>query len=168
MAEDFRVERLSSQDRSRFDCGVVALNRYIKEQAGQDMRRRISNCFLALTAGDVIAGYYTFAAASLPLVDLPVEVTKRLPRYGDVPAGLIGRLAVDLRFHRRGIGTGLIADAIQRAIHAAPAIFLLFVDAKDDAAAEFYTRQAFRPLPTRPLRLFLPIATAERLDQGKP
>lgn len=163
MAEGFRVELLSSQDRSGFDCGSPALNRYLREQAGQDIRRRVSNCFLALTETDRIAGFYTFAAASLPLVDLPADVTKHLPRYRDVPAGLIGRLAVDLQFSGRGIGTGLVVDAVQRALTAAPAIFLLFVDAKDENTAAFYARNGFRSLPTQPLRLFLPLATAAKL-----
>jgi GNAT superfamily N-acetyltransferase len=145
-----------------FDCGVPALNRYLIEQAGQDMRRRVSNCFLAVSETGAVAGFYTFAAGSLPLVDLPRDVTRRLPRYGDVPAALIGRLAVDLRYTGRGLGTGLIADAVERAVVSAPAVFLLFVDAKDAAAVPFYLRHGFRTLSNNSLRLFLPVATAEK------
>jgi hypothetical protein len=50
-----------------------------------------------------------------------------------------------------------------RARSAAPAIFMLLVDAKDDKAAEFYRHHAFRSLEGRPLRLFLTISTAEKL-----
>jgi GNAT superfamily N-acetyltransferase len=160
VVEQLRVERLSTQDRSDFDCGVPELNRYLKERASQDMRRRVSNCFLATTDKGAIAGYYTFAASSLPLADLPEAVTKRLPRYPYIPAGLVGRLAVDLRFRERGVGRGLLADAVRRASTAAPAIFMIFVDAKDEGAATFYRHHAFQPLPTNPLRLFLTIATA--------
>jgi ribosomal protein S18 acetylase RimI-like enzyme len=162
VSDGFRVEPLANQDRSGFDCGIEALNRYLREQAGQDMRRRVSNCFLALSATDDIAGYYTFSAASLPLTGLPPDVTQRLPRYRDVPAGLIGRLAVDLGYRRRGIGAGLLADAALKAMQAAPAIFLLCVDAKDENAFDFYKRHAFRPLATLPSRLFLTVATAEK------
>jgi ribosomal protein S18 acetylase RimI-like enzyme len=162
----FRVEPLANQDRAGFDCGVEALNRYLRERAGQDMRRRVSNCYLALSATDEVAGYYTFSAASLPLTDLSPDVTQRLPRYSDVPAGLIGRLAVDLRYRGRGIGTGLLADAALKAAKAAPAVFLLCVDAKDEKALNFYKRHAFRPLATRPLRLFLTVATAEKAFRG--
>jgi GNAT superfamily N-acetyltransferase len=134
----------------------------LKEQAGQDHRRNVSNCFLAVTGSGEIAGYYTFAASGIPFTELPDDVTRRLPRYPDLPAGLIGRLAVDLRFRGQGIGTGLIADAVLRARQAAPAVFALLVDAKDECAAAFYRNLAFRPLVGRPLRLFLTMATADR------
>jgi GNAT superfamily N-acetyltransferase len=160
--EKFHVETLSTQDRSGFECGVAALDRYLKEQAGQDQRRGVSNCFLALSA-EKIAGYYTFAAAGVPFRDLPTDISRRLPRYSDLPGALIGRLAVDRRFRGLGLGAGLIADAMMRARLAAPAVFMLLVDAKDEKAAEFYRHHAFRSLEGRPLRLFLTMSTAEKV-----
>ena len=95
MPDAFRVEPLGeAPDRMGFSCGVAALDRYLQTQASQDVRRRISNCFVACDETGTIAGYYTFAATGLPLSDLPPEDTKRLPRYALLPAGLIGRLAV--------------------------------------------------------------------------
>ncbi len=149
-----------THDRKAFSCGVVPLDRYLHELAARDMRRRISNCFVALDAGGTIAGYYTFAATSFPLGDLPPEMTKRLPRYAALPAGLIGRLAVDRRFVGQRLGGALIIDATRRAAHADPSIFALVVDAKDDAAAAFYRHLGFRSFAARPMSLFLPIATA--------
>ncbi len=96
MADRFRTQPLDpAHDRKAFNCDVPALDRYLREQATQDIRRRISNVFAACDQVGVIAGYYTFAATSIPLTDLPPNDAKRLPRYGVVPAGLIGRLAVD-------------------------------------------------------------------------
>jgi GNAT superfamily N-acetyltransferase len=135
----------------------------LKEQAGQDQRRGVSNCFVALSKADEIAGYYTFAAAGVPFGDLPADSTKRLPKYKDLPAALIGRLAVDRRFRELGLGTGLIADAVMRAKQAPPAIFMLLVDAKDEEAAEFYRHHAFRSLDGRPLRLFLTMSVADKV-----
>ena len=160
MSEGFRIVPLELQDRRQFRSGVEALDRYLIQQAGQDFRRRVGNCFVALDSTDVIAGYYTFAATSILLRELPPDTSKRLPPYPDVPAALIGRLAVDERFRRRGLGAAMIADAVIKAGQAAPAIFALVVDAKDESAAAFYRHHAFRPLVGRPLRLFLPIATA--------
>lgn len=150
----------AAHDRQEFSSGVAALDRYLHELATQDMRRRISNCFVACDAARTIAAYYTFAAASLPLTDLSPEERKRLPRYGVVPAGLIGRLAVDQRFRGRGLGGVLIIDAVRRAAAADPAIFALIVDAKDDSAVAFYEHLQFRRFLSRPQSLYLPIATA--------
>ncbi|MFL5288000.1 MAG: GNAT family N-acetyltransferase [Rhodopila sp.] len=103
----------------------------------------------------MIAAHYTFAAASIPLSDLPADVIRKLPRYGILPAALIGRLAVDQRFRRRGLGGTLIIGAAQRAAGADPAIFALVVDAKDDEALAFYQHLGFRRFSSRPMSLYL-------------
>ncbi|MBN8940200.1 MAG: GNAT family N-acetyltransferase [Rhizobiales bacterium] len=136
----------------------------MQNQAGQDVRRRISNCFIASPAeGAVIAGYYTLAATSIPVLDLPEAETKRLPRYPVLPAALIGRLAVDRRYRGRDLGAALLFDAIQRAVRAEAAVFTMVVDAKDEGAAAFYRHFGFTPFASRPMSLFLPIATAMKL-----
>jgi hypothetical protein len=93
----FRVEALSEEhNRTTFRCGVEALDRYFREQIMQDMRRRISNCFVAVdSATDDLAGFYTLATSSILYQELPQHITKRLPRYRSIPAILLGRLAVD-------------------------------------------------------------------------
>jgi ribosomal protein S18 acetylase RimI-like enzyme len=161
----FVIEALSSKhDRGAFACGVEPLDRYLQTQAGQDIRRRISNCFVAvIEETNLIAGYYTLAAASIPIDDLPTELARRLPRYPVVPAALIGRLAVDRNYTRRSLGLALVYDAISRTMRADPAILALVVDAKDETAAIFYKRLGFRPFVSRPLSAFLPLATAARL-----
>uniref|UniRef100_Q07RT0 GCN5-related N-acetyltransferase n=1 Tax=Rhodopseudomonas palustris (strain BisA53) TaxID=316055 RepID=Q07RT0_RHOP5 len=161
MSQGFRIEALAAtHDRQNFSSGVEPLDRYLRELANQDIKRRVSNCFVALDDADVIAGYYTFAATSLPLMELPADLTKRLPRYPLLPAGLIGRLAIDGRFQRCGLGGALIMDAAARAARADPAIYALIVDAKDDPAIAFYEHCQFRRFATRPQSLFLPLATA--------
>ncbi len=126
------------------------------------MRRRVSNCFVALDPAGKIAGYYTLAATSLPLTEIQPEQARRLPCYQAFPACLVGRLAVDQAFRGRGLGSALIVDAIARAMRAEPAIFALIVDANDDAAMGFYEHLGFIPFASRPMTLFLPIAEAVR------
>jgi ribosomal protein S18 acetylase RimI-like enzyme len=150
--------------RQAFSCGVDPLDRYLQTQATQDIRRRIANCFVATSANsNIIAGYYTFSAASVPMLDLPSETAKRLPRYPVVPAALIGRLAIDRQYRGRGLGAALLFDAIARAARADTAIFAVLVDAKDDAAAAFYRHHGFQPFAARPFTLFLAIGTALKL-----
>jgi ribosomal protein S18 acetylase RimI-like enzyme len=143
---------------------VAHFDRYFREQATQDIRPRMSRCFVAAERenGDV-AGFYTLAAANVQGVELPPEITKRLPRYQAVPAALVGRLAVDLRYRERGVGSALLGDAVRRTARADPAAFTLLVDAKDETAAAFYRKHGFAALAGKPLTLFFPPATALKL-----
>jgi GNAT superfamily N-acetyltransferase len=161
----FRLESLSKEhDRATFSCGEEALDRYIRTQATQDIRRRIANCFVAVeTITGRIAAYYTLSSASIPTPDLPPETIKRLPRYPTLPAVRIGRLAVDTGFRGRGLGAALLVDAIRRTLQSPLAVFTLLVDAKNNDAVAFYRHHGFQPLVSRPRTLFLPLATAERI-----
>jgi ribosomal protein S18 acetylase RimI-like enzyme len=162
MNAPFRLEPLAREHRrGMFRCGEEVLDRYFQTQVTQDIRRRIANCFVAVEiATGQIAAYYTISAASIPLVDLPLEETKRLPRYPTVPAVRIGRLAVDQGFQGRGLGAALLADAAARALSSAAAAFTLLVDAKNDPAVAFYQHFGFRILASQPRTLFLPLETA--------
>ena len=151
----------AAHERAAFDCERQALNRYLREQATQDIRRRVAACFVALDDAQRIAGYYTLASASLLLADLPPGIGKKLPRYPTVPAVRMGRLAVDEAFTGQGLDGALLADALERAIRSEIAAYALIVDAKDDTAATFYRHHGFIPLPDTPLTLFLPLATVE-------
>ncbi|MFG6415804.1 GNAT family N-acetyltransferase [Roseateles sp. DC23W] len=156
----FEVALLNaSHGRSRFDCGTPALNRYLAEQASQDMRRRVASCFLAHSDDGRIAGYYTLAAASVPLAEPPAAVTKKLPRYRALPTVRMGRLAVDLGFKRQGLGGALLADALTRCKRSEIAAYALLVDAKDEQASAFYQHHGFILLSDAALTLFLPLAS---------
>lgn len=147
-------------DRSRFGCGSPALDRYLREQVTQDIRRRVAACFVMLD-GNVVAGYYTLSAASIALADLPDDVARRLPRYPAVPAIRMGRLAVDLNYRGEGYGAALLVNALHRAAGSEIPAVALTVDAKDDQAAAFYRHFGFMQLANEPLALFLPLATVK-------
>ncbi|SCC94038.1 putative GCN5-related N-acetyltransferase [Thiomonas sp. X19] len=149
----------AAHDRSTFDSGTPALDRYLREQVTQDIRRRVAACFAALTNEQRIAGYYTLATASVPLGDLPVGISRKLPRYPAVPTIRMGRLAVDQAFKGQGLGSALLANALRRAASSEIVAFAMIVDAKDDEAAAFYRHHGFIALPDSPLTLFLPLST---------
>jgi ribosomal protein S18 acetylase RimI-like enzyme len=158
----FRLAPLdATHDRTAFDCGSEPLNRYLREQVSQDVRRRVAACFVALADGQRIAGYYTLASAGLLLAELPASTGKKLPRYPTVPAVRMGRLAVDQAFKGHGLGGALLADALDRAARSEIAAYAMIVDAKDEAAAAFYQHHGFIALPDSPLTLFLPLATVQ-------
>lgn len=151
----------TTHDRTTFNSGSEPLDRYLREQVTQDVRRRVAACFVALADGQRIAGYYTLASASLMLADLPASIGRKLPRYPTVPAVRMGRLAVDQAFKGQGLGGALLADALDRAVRSEIAAYALMVDAKDEAAAAFYRHHGFIALPDSPFTLFLPLATLE-------
>ena len=149
-----RVEPLTAEhDRSAFSSGVPPLDRYLREQAGQDARRRIAAPFVAVDPASRICGFYTLSATSILLTDLPPEPAKRLPRYPRLPATLLGRLATDLTARGVGLGRFLLVDAMHRAWRSELASFAFVVDAKDEAAVRFYRRESFIALPTDVQRL---------------
>jgi len=163
--DGFVIEPLGAQDRSAFSCGAAALDRYLREQASQDVKRLVASCFLLREAATgAVAGYYTLAATSVPASDLPMELLKRLPRYPILPAALVGRLAVDQRFQNRGLGGVLLADAALRVLRSDMKAMALIVDAKDEAAVGFYRRQGFVPFASRAQSLFLPLATFKKAN----
>jgi ribosomal protein S18 acetylase RimI-like enzyme len=156
-----------AHDRQTFLSGADSLDRYLRTQATQDVRRRVANCFVASPVNSqAVAGYYTLSAASVAVADLPEDHTKRLPRYPVIPAARIGRLAVDQQYRGRGLGAALLFDAITRAARADAAVFAILVDAKDDAAVAFYQHHSFQVFAARPRSLFLPVGTALKLLEG--
>jgi GNAT superfamily N-acetyltransferase len=155
----FPIEPLGAHDRSTFTSGVVALDRYFREQATQDMRRRTASCYVTVEAATAkVAGYYTLSASGIPLSDVGEALAKRLPRYPSVPVARLGRLAVDQAYRGQGLGAMLLWDAASRAARSEVMAFALVVDAKDDQAEAFYRHHGFANFGSLPRQLILPLA----------
>ena len=153
-------------DRKSFDCGEHSLNQYLYRYASQDIRRRVNRVF-ATSPPDAqrqVIGYYSLSAGGLDATDLPEKFRHRLPKY-PVPVVLLGRLAVAESHQGKGLGSILLADALQRIAQASQvmAVYAVVVDALNDRAAEFYRQFGFIPLPSNPLKLFLPMDSVTTL-----
>ena len=159
-----RFEKLGAQDRSAFISGNADLDDWFRTRAGQDQRRGVATVYVALDDESAIVGFYSLSAFSVSHRELPIELSRKLPRYDLVPAILIGRLARSASVRGSGIGEVLLFDALRRAVTSAlhVAALIVVVDAKDEAAEAFYKRFNFLPFPSRRSRLFLPIETAAR------
>jgi len=155
------IEPLNSEhNRSAFECGIPSLDNYIKKQAKQDVKRRISRVFVASGSENPqeIIAYYTLSSLSIELNKLPEKYIKNLPRVA-IPAALIGRLAVSLKAQKCGVGKMLLVDAIKRtlAVSNEIAIYAMVVDAINEEAAGFYKQFGFLKLKSNECRLFLPL-----------
>lgn len=158
---DLIITPLNKQhDRKTFDCGEPSLNQYLIRYANQDIKRRVSRVFIASPSDipEQVVGYYSLGAGSLAVADLPEEHRRRLPGY-PVPVAMLGRLAVARTYQGQGLGPILIANALQRIARAsqAMAVYAMVVDALNEQAGDFYRRFGFIPIPSQPLKLFLPM-----------
>jgi GNAT superfamily N-acetyltransferase len=146
-------------DLSRFDCGKEALNDWLRLRAAAS-EGRSSRCYVVCSGG-VVAGYYSLSTGAVrhggAQGRAPRPLRANLP--APTPVLVLGRLAVDKNFHGRGIGKGLLKDALQRALAASRLIGAraLIVHAFDDDAVPFYAAFGFKPFPGEPRTLFLPM-----------
>jgi len=164
---NLQIEKLASHhERADFSCGIESLDRYLKNQAGQDARRNIAVVYVQLEDDEkTVAGYYSLSSASINTGEFPAEIAKKLPKYPRVPATLIGRLAVDRKHHGKGLGERLLLDGLSRSYENSSRIasIAVIVDADNEAAVSFYQRYGFEVLPDQPRRLFIQMTTVEKL-----
>lgn len=160
------VERLDRQhDRSNFACGQPALNDWLKQRAGQFDKRDLARTYVAVLPGErAVVGYYAISNHRVSYEALPEDQAKGLPRI-DIPALLLGRLAVDRAAQGRRIGSLLLTDALRRAQHLADQVGIraVEVDALDDSARPFYLKFGFVQLADDPHHLFLALHVIRKL-----
>jgi GNAT superfamily N-acetyltransferase len=165
----FRFEPLDKKkhNRAAFSCEHESLNIYLKEQANQEIKKRVTAVYVLTPDSRTIAGYYTLSQYSIDAGELPPEAIQKLhiPKYDKLPATLLGRLARSREFKGTGVGELLLMGALKRALDHSRNIASLavVVDARDEKARAFYRAYGFIDLPDRPNRLFLPMRTIEQL-----
>jgi GNAT superfamily N-acetyltransferase len=155
MDEKLAIAKLAiSHDPSDFDCGYEELNSFIRIYALAGQRASISQTYVALS-GNVIVGYHTLVVGDVIYEDAPERLAKGIPRY-PIPVLLLARLAVDRRWHAKGLGAALVADAVRRTLQVADiaGVRAMLVHAKDDAARNFYIHLGFELFPGEPLVLY--------------
>lgn len=153
-------------NRNEFDCGQELLNNYLKNQAGQDIKRKLSACFvIAEKETNNIQGYYTLSNNSIPLSHFPEYIQKKLPiSYVSIPTTLLGRLAIDKNSQGKGLGKILLLDAFKRSYEISREIgsFAVVVDPIDRGAEMFYEKYDFIKLPDSE-KMFIATKTLKEL-----
>ena len=156
-----KVELLNSHhERESFDCGIEALNSYLKNVAKQHIDKGISKTFVLIDdiQPKCILGYMTLLLCEIKANQLPLRYAKKYPSIA--PAAKLGRLAISQNKQRQGLGSLLMLNAMERIIIISKNIGIIgfFVDAKNEAAKVFYQSYGFIALETNPLCLFLPFS----------
>lgn len=157
----------AGHDRKEFDCGVPALNDFLRKTARQHREKGLSNTFVLLEEDSphIILGFFTLSFLEVDATAIPAVSSRKLPKSSPLPAAKLARLAVDRRCQGKGYGAVLLADAIKRIAKTSSesgGIVGFFVDAKDEQARRFYLRFGFIPLQDASLSLFLPLKTLLR------
>ena len=156
MASPLRIEPLvRTHAVEDFDCGREPLNRFLIRHALQSQQADASRTYVAVEA-DRVVGYFTLVFGEVARVAAPPRIGRGLSRH-PIPIMVLARLAVVVDRQGRGLGAGLLKDAILRTLQAADIAGLrdFVVHAKDEASRAFYERFDFLASPTDPLHLFL-------------
>ena len=142
------------------------LDANIQKQANQDVKRKLSVCFvIAELETKLIKGYYTLSNNSIPLKHVPDPIKKKLPpSYETIPTTLLGRLAIDERYQGQGMGKLILIDALKRSYEISKTMgsFAVVVDPIDQEAENFYQKYGFVKLPDSG-KMFLPMKTISQL-----
>lgn len=152
---NLRIEKLGrNHGVEPFDCGREALNRFLSRYALANQQAEASQTYVALSDSEVV-GYYTLVVGEVAYDDAAERLKKGLARH-PVPIMLLARLAIANGWQGKGLGAGLLKDAMVRTLRAADiaGIRAFAVHAKDDEAKAFYEHFEFLPLPSDPYQLF--------------
>lgn len=157
------IEEVESTAFKGFSCGNDELDTYLKEFARQNHKKGIGKSFLALDENTVVVGYYTLSMSCVEFAEIPADYNKGLPKY-PAPVAKIGRLAVDIRFQGKKIGSALLIDALGKIQEASKVVAAcaVIVDSKNNSAKKFYSGFGFIEYKGN-LSLYLPMKMVEKL-----
>ena len=142
-----KIELLSSkhkEERLNFTCGSPLLDAYFHRQVSQDVKKKLASCFVLTNEENQILGYYTLTNCALDKSILPQSIQKQCP-YSEVPATLLGRLAISQSEQKKGYGGVLLIDALKKAYETSiiVASMLMVLDPISEEAISFYKNYEF-------------------------
>lgn len=160
-----KIELLNKRHiKSDFSCGHASLDNYIQTQAKQDVNRDLSACYVLNDVNEKrVIGYYTLSSNSIKKDEFPESLKRKLPpSYGNIPTVLLGRLAVDTKYKKKGYGELLLLDAFKTCVDLSKSLGILaiIVDPIDENAIKFYESYGFILIPSNN-KMFIPIKTIE-------
>ncbi len=162
-------------DRAAFSCGVEQVDNFFKRTANKLAKAGNLRVFVMTSPDGEVIGFHALNAHAVDYAQLPARFARSRPGHGQIPAAYISMIGVDTRFAGRGYGGDLLVDSLKRIAKSAETvgIAVVMLDVLDcgnpDLVAKrlkLYTGYGFAPLPSNPLRLYLPLATLRILSDG--
>ena len=156
-----------SHSLSDFDCGKPALNDWLVRHSRQAQGSGSAKTFV-VTENSRVAGFFSLTVGQVDILEVPERIKKGMGRY-PIPIVILARLAVNLTDQGRGIGRGMLQDAIRRTLLIAEqaGIRAMLTHALDEEAERFYLRFGFVPSPLRERQFMLLLKDAKKLLEGK-
>ncbi len=147
---------------SNFDSGEPSLDEWLKKRALKNHGSGASRCFV-LCKGETVVGYYSLSAGAISHEASPKAMRRNMP--DPLPVLLLGRLAVDRRYHNQGLGQALLRDAMLRAVNVSgdAGVFAILVHALSDQAKRFYLSRGFVESPLQPMTLMMTLKTVQEI-----
>ena len=147
-----------------FDCGKRALNDWLVRHARQAQGSGSAKTFVVTEDDDRVAGYFSLTVGQVDTLDAPERIRRGMGRY-PVPVVILARLAVSREYQGRGIGVGMLQDAVRRtlAIAEQAGVRAMLVHPIDEDAARFYTRFGFIASPLREQQLVMVLKDAKKV-----
>ena len=149
-------------DLSDFESGEPSLDEWLKKRALKNHASGASRCFV-LCVGAVVVGYYSLSAGAISHEAAPKAMRRNMP--DPLPLLLLGRLAIDKRYHNQGLGSAVLRDAMLRAVSVAgdAGVFAIMVHALSPEARQFYLSRGFVQSPLQPMTLIMTLETVRSI-----
>jgi GNAT superfamily N-acetyltransferase len=145
-----------------FACGEPSLDAWLKKRALRSQGSGGARCFV-IAHGPAILGYYCLSAGAISHEAVPKPMRRNMPN--PLPVLLLGRLAIDRRYHNQGLGSALLRDAMLRAaaVSTEAGVSAILLHALTEAARQFYLSRGFSPSPLQPMTLMMSLATVRAI-----
>ena len=163
---------IAKHDRNGFSCGVEQVDNFFRQTANKLSKANNVRTFVMVGPEGDLIGFYAINAHAVDYMELPKKFARSRPSHGNIPAAYISMIGVDARHQGSGFGGDLLIDCLIRLLQASnvlgiAVVILDVLDCGDDQKVSkrltLYEGYGFRPLPSNPLRLFLPIETIRKL-----
>jgi GNAT superfamily N-acetyltransferase len=153
-----RPEPLANHhDIEGFDCGEASLDNWLRRRARANQVSGASRTYVA-SDGKRVVGYYALASGTVTIENAPGRFKRNMPN--PIPVVVLGRLAIDREWQKKGIGRALFKDSALRVAHAADSIGIrgIVVHAISEEAKNFYLALGFDPSPLEPMTLMITLS----------
>ncbi len=159
-------------DRAAFSCGIDQVDNFFRKTANKLTKADNLRTWVMVDPDGQLVGFYAMNAHSINYTELPKKYARTRPGHGTIPAAYISMIGVDERHQGSGYGGDLLVDCLSRIALAADqlGIAVVMLDVLDcgnpglvERRQRIYAGYGFQPLPSNPLRMFLPIGTVREL-----